>query len=96
MARIALHPQVAMAVDAADYRLEEIDVPPRCAGAGQTIDDVRGASLIVGVRRPDGQLETQPPLSTVLEPGDKLLALGTPEAIERLEELFQPVGATAT
>jgi voltage-gated potassium channel len=96
MARVALHPQVAMAVAAADYRMEEIDVPTRCAGAGQTIDHVRGASLIVAVRRPDGELETQPGLDTVLEPGDKLLALGTPDAIERLEGIFQPLGAQAT
>ena len=96
MARVALHPQVSMAVAAADYRMEEIDVPPSCQGAGQTIDDVRGGSLIVAVRRPDGRLEPQPPLSTVLKPGDKLLALGTPAAIERLEELFQPVGVQAT
>ncbi|HWC85929.1 MAG TPA: NAD-binding protein [Solirubrobacteraceae bacterium] len=96
MARIALHPQVAMAVAAADYRMEEIDVSPRCVGAGQTIDDVRGASLIVAVRRPDGRLEMQPELDTVLESGDKLLALGTPDAIEALEALFQPVGAQAT
>jgi voltage-gated potassium channel len=96
MARVALHPQVAMAVAAADYRMEEIDVPPRCEGAGQTIDHVRGAALIVAVRRPDGQLETQPSLGTVLEPGDKLLALGTPDAIERLEGIFQPLGAQAT
>jgi voltage-gated potassium channel len=96
MARIALHPQVAMAVAAADYRMEEIDVSPRCVGAGQTIDDVRGASLIVAVRRPDGRLEMQPELDTVLESGDKLLALGTPDAIEALETLFQPVGAQAT
>jgi voltage-gated potassium channel len=96
MARVALHPQVAMAVAAADYRMEEIDVPAHCEGAGQTIDDVRGGSLIVAVRRPDGRLEPQPPLETVLQPGDKLLALGTPDAIERLEGLFQPVGAQAT
>jgi len=96
MARVALHPQVAMAVAAADYRMEEIDVPARCEGAGQTIDHVRGAALIVAVRRPDGQLETQPALGTVLEAGDKLLALGTPDAIERLEGIFQPLGAQAT
>ena len=96
MARVALHPQVAMAVAAADYRMEEIDVPASSQGAGKTIDDVRGGSLIGAVRRPDGRLEPQPPLSTVLQPGDKLLALGTPEAIERLEGLFQPVGAQAT
>lgn len=96
MARVALHPQVATAVAASDYRMEEIDVPDHCAGAGQTIEEVRGRSLIVGVRRPDGHLEMQPALTTVLEPGDKLLALGPPDAIERLEILFQPVGAQAT
>jgi len=96
MARVALHPQVAMAVAAADYKMEEIDVPASCLGAGRTIDDVRGGSLIVAVRRPDGRLELQPPLATVLEPGDKLLALGTPDAIGRLEDLFQPVGAQAS
>jgi voltage-gated potassium channel len=96
MARIALHPQVALAVAAADYRMEEIDVPASSRGAGHTIDDVRGASLIVAVRRPDGQLQMQPPLTTVLEPGDKLLALGTPASIERLEQTFQPAAAQAT
>jgi voltage-gated potassium channel len=93
MARVALHPQVANAVAAADYRMEEIDVPATSQGAGRTIDDVRGASLIVAVRRPDGQLEPQPPLSTVLQAGDKLLALGTPDAIEQLEGVFQPDAA---
>ena len=93
MARIALHPQVSIAVAASDYRMEEIDVPASSQGAGQTIDNVRGASLIVAVRRPDGQLEPQPALETVLKPGDKLLALGTPEAIENLEGIFQPAAA---
>jgi voltage-gated potassium channel len=96
MARVALHPQVAMAVAAADYRMEEIDVPASSQGAGRTIDDVRGGSLIVAVRRPDGRLEPQPPLTTVLKPGDKLLALGTPDAIERLEAIFQPAAAQAS
>src|SRR5258708_20159194 len=39
MARVALHPQVAMAVAAADYRMEEIDVPAPCARAVPPIDD---------------------------------------------------------
>ena len=34
MARIALHPQVGGVVDVADFRMEEIEVPADCEGAG--------------------------------------------------------------
>jgi len=95
MARVALHPQVARTVEAGDYRMEEIDVPASCPGAGQTIDEVRSGSLIVAIRRPDGRLEPQPPADTVIQPGDQLLALGSPDALERLEEVFQPTGVQA-
>jgi voltage-gated potassium channel len=91
MARVALHPQVAGAVQVADYRMEEIEVSPDCEGVGRTIEDVRGTSMIVALQRPDGRLEPQPPLGTVIEPGDKLVALGPADALERLESIFQPV-----
>jgi voltage-gated potassium channel len=90
MARVALHPQVGGAVEVADYRMEEIEVSPACAGVGRTVADVRGTSMIVALRRTDGWLETQPDPATVIAAGDKLVALGTPDALERLEELFQP------
>ena len=54
MARVALHPQVGGAVQVADYRIEEIDVPESCRGVGQTIEQVRGETVIVAVRRTDG------------------------------------------
>ena len=91
MARVALHPQVGgMVAVAADYRMEEIDVPDSSPGTGRTIDDVRGASVIVAVRHPDGRLDAQPEPGTVIEAGDKVFALGTPVAIEQLESVFQP------
>jgi voltage-gated potassium channel len=91
MARIALHPQVGgVLAIAADYRMEEIDVPPVSSGTGRTIGDVRGESVIVAVRRPDGRLEEQPAPGTVIDAGDKVFALGTPGAIEQLESVFQP------
>jgi Trk K+ transport system NAD-binding subunit len=31
----------------------------------------------------------------VIQAGDRLIALGAPEALERLEGIFQPTGATA-
>jgi voltage-gated potassium channel len=93
MARVALHPQVGGAVDMADYRMEEIEVLADCAGAGRTIDDVRGGSVIVALRRDDGRLEAQPAPGTVIQPGDHVVALGTPDAIERLETVFQPASS---
>jgi voltage-gated potassium channel len=91
MARVALHPQVGGAVQVADYRMEEIEVPRACEGVGQTIEQVRGDSVIVAVRHPDGQLEPQPPPISVIAAGDMLVAIGTPGALERLETLFQPL-----
>jgi voltage-gated potassium channel len=91
MARVALHPQVGGTVEVADYRLEEIDVPDACDGVGQTVEQVRGGSVIVAVRRTDGRLEPQPAPDTVVQAGDMLVAIGTPDALEQLELMFQPV-----
>jgi voltage-gated potassium channel len=96
MARVALHPQVAGAVTVADYRMEEIEVPAACEGVGRTIDDVRGQSVIVALRRPDGRLEPQPPPQTVINSGDMLVALGAPDALEQLEGIFQPASVAST
>jgi voltage-gated potassium channel len=95
MARIALHPQIGGAVQIENYRMEEIEVCAECAGVGKKIDEVRGRSMIVALRRPDGRLEPQPPPETILGAGDMLVALGTPEALERLEDAFQPASGAA-
>jgi voltage-gated potassium channel len=95
MARVALHPQVGGAVDLADYRLEDIEVPAVCEAVGKTIEQVRGETVIVAVRRTDGRLEAQPGPETAIEAGDMIVAIGTPAALGRLESLFEtvPVGA---
>jgi voltage-gated potassium channel len=90
MARMALHPQVGAVLDFEDLRMEEIVVTPPCAAEGKTIEAVRGASVIVALRRQGGQLEAQPAPQTVIGPGDVLVALGAPAALERLETIFQP------
>jgi voltage-gated potassium channel len=95
MARVALHPQVGGAVQVADYRLEEIDVPASCEGVGKTVEQVRGESVIVAVRRTDGRLEPQPSPDSTIEAGDMLVAIGEPSALERLESAFQPVKVTS-
>jgi voltage-gated potassium channel len=91
MARVALHPQVGGALQVADYRMEEIEVPSSCDGVGKTIEHVRGDAVIVAVRHTDGRLEPQPLPDAVIESGDMLVAIGRPGALERLESLFQRV-----
>jgi voltage-gated potassium channel len=95
MARIALHPQIGGAVDVADFRVEQIEVPDACEGVGRTIGEARGQAVIVALRHGSGVLEPQPSPQAVIQAGDTLIALGTPAALERLENLFQPASVAA-
>jgi len=91
MARLALHPQLTGVADVdTEYRVEEIVVSTGCEGVNQTIGDIRGGAMIVGLRRPDGTFMPQPAAEIVLCPGDVVMALGTPRTLVRLEELFLP------
>jgi voltage-gated potassium channel len=85
MARLALHPQLSGVVDVdAQYRMEEIVVSERMIGDGQTVGDIRGGLMIVGLRR-GSDFQPQPPAETALLAGDTVIAMGTPDALERLE-----------
>jgi voltage-gated potassium channel len=90
MARFALRPQVAGAIELADYRMEEIEVSPVCEGVGRQIAEVSSGAVILAIRHPDAQLETQPPTDTVLKAGDMIIAMGPQAAVERLDRMFQP------
>jgi len=90
MARLALHPQVAGVVDVApEYRMEEIEVSKDCEGTGKRISDVRGTATIVALRRTDGKIEPQPAGDRQLAAGDVLVAMGTRDAMDRLEHIFE-------
>ncbi|MEA2144436.1 MAG: voltage-gated potassium channel [Solirubrobacteraceae bacterium] len=94
MARLALHPNVFGAREVADeYRLEEVEVSPGSPGEASTVDEVRGAALIVGVRRVDGTFHPQPPPDARLRAGDVVMAMGTPEDLARVEENLAPVAS---
>ncbi len=91
MARLALQPQVTGVVDVApEYRMEEIDVSEGCEAAGRTIGEVRGTTTVAAIRSADGKVHPQPGSHTVLQPGDVLVAMGTTEALKKLESLFVP------
>jgi voltage-gated potassium channel len=93
MARLALHPRLSGVVDVdVQYRMEEIEVDDRCEGLGQTVGDIRGGSIIVGLRR-GAEFQPQPAGETALLPGDIIIAMGTPSALERLEGLLEQRGS---
>jgi voltage-gated potassium channel len=89
MARLALHPQLSGVVDVdVEYRMEEIVVGEGCEGLGHSVDDIRGGSMIVGLRR-GSDFQPQPPAETILRPGDVIVAMGTARALSRLEGLLE-------
>jgi len=89
MARLALHPQLSGVVDVdAEYRMEEILVGAGSDGVGQHVDDIRGGSMIVGLRR-GSDFQPQPAAETMLLDGDVIVAMGTPTALDRLEGLLE-------
>lgn len=93
MTRFALHPQVSGVVDVApEYRMEEIEVMFGCEGEGKTLEEVRGSSVIVALRHPDGSVQPQPAGDAMLACGDVLVAMGETGALARLENLLAPVG----
>jgi voltage-gated potassium channel len=95
MARLALHPQVTGTQQVnTEYRMEEIEVVAGCAGAGRSVADVRGGAFIVGVRHADGSFQPMPAADTTLGAGDVVMALGTPNTLDRLEALFVSARAT--
>jgi voltage-gated potassium channel len=68
--------------------MEEIEVVAGCDGAGRTIGDVRGGAFIVGLRHADGSFLPVPAAEVALGAGDVVMALGTPNTLDRLETLF--------
>jgi voltage-gated potassium channel len=93
MARLALHRQLSGVVDVdAEYLMEEIEVARECRGVGKTVGDIRGGSIIVGLRRGD-EFHPQPAGETALQASDVIVAIGTPPALGRLEGLLEEPGS---
>ncbi len=89
MARLALHRQLSGVVDVdAQYRMEEIEVGESCEALGKTVGDIRGGSIIVGLRHGE-DFRPQPAGDTTLQGGDVIVAIGTAPALERLESLLE-------
>jgi voltage-gated potassium channel len=105
LANLVLKPQVTAFLDVVtsatgpDFQLEEIEVRETCPAAGRTIRDLRvrdeTGAIIIGLRKPDGTFDATPEPDAVIDVGDVLIGVGTPDEIRRLEEMFAPREALA-
>jgi voltage-gated potassium channel len=105
MANLVLKPQVTAFLDVVttaegdDFLLEEIEVKESCARAGRTIRDLRvrdeTGAIIVAIRKRDGTFDTTPSPDELVEAGDVLIGVGTPQEIRKLEDFFAPREAVA-
>ncbi len=100
MANLMTKPQVTAFVNVLtsaqepNLSFEELEVRSTCDAVGLTIGELevarRTGAYIVAVRKPAGGLELRPSKETVLEQGDVIVGIGSPDEIRRLEELFAP------
>lgn len=105
MANLVLKPQVTAFLDVVttatgpDLQLAEIEVRETCPAAGRTIRELRirheTGAIVVALRKPDGTFDTTPEPDTPLAVGDVLIGVGSPDEIEKLEDLFAPREAVA-
>jgi voltage-gated potassium channel len=104
MAKLVLKPQVAAFLDVVsqsgnpEMRFEEIRVTVESGQAGKSIRDLRvreaTGAMIIALRTHEGSFDTTPSPDVVLDVDDVLIAVGTPDELRKLEELFGPAEAT--
>ena len=98
MANLVLKPEVTAFLDVVttaagpELQLAEVAVDSASTAAGRTIRELRirheTGALVVALRKPDGSFDTTPEPDTAIEVGDVLIAVGSPEEIRLIEEMF--------
>jgi len=96
IAQTALRPAVVDFVELAtsseniDLAMEEITIAASSPLASRTILDAnlrqRYGVIVVGIQRQDGSMDFNPEPETAIRAGDKLVVLGRPESLRRLED----------
>ena len=95
IAQTALRPAVvdfmelATSSDNLELAMEQITVVAQSALANRSIVEAnlrqRYGVIVVGIQREDSRMEFNPEPDTAIRPGDKLVVLGRPESLKRLE-----------
>ena len=100
MASLAIRPQVGAFLDIVTtatgpgLQFEEIEVTLASEQSGRTIRDLRirdtTGAIIVALRKVDGTFDATPEPDALIDVGDVLIAVGAPDELRRLEEMFAP------
>jgi len=81
--------ELATSSDNLDLAMEEITIAASSALASQSILDAnlrqRYGVIVIGIQRQDRSMEFNPEPDTAIRGGDKLVVLGRPESLRRLE-----------
>lgn len=95
IAQTALRPSVvdfvelATSADSLELAIEEISVLPTSRLANRSLVEAkvreRFGVIVVGIERRDRRLEFNPEADTLIESGDKLIVIGRPDPLKRLE-----------
>jgi len=95
MAQTALRPAVvdfialATSSESVELALEEIAVAPASTLADRSLVEAnlrqRFSVIVIGIQRQDGRMEFNPEPETSIRSGDKLVVLGRPDSLKRLE-----------
>jgi voltage-gated potassium channel len=95
MAQTALRPAVvdfialATSSDSVELALEEIAVAPASALAERSLVDAnlrqRFSVIVIGIQHQDGRMEFNPEPESAIRSGDRLVVLGRPDSLKRLE-----------
>jgi voltage-gated potassium channel len=95
IAQTALRPAVvdfvelATSADNIELAMEEITIALKSPFSNLSIVDAnlrqRYGVIVIGIRRHDRRMEFNPEPDTRIEPGDKLVVLGRPDSLKRLE-----------
>ena len=95
IAQTALRPAVvdfmelATSSDNLELAMEQITITARSALSNRSIVEAslrqRYGIIVVGIQREDSRMEFNPEPDTAIRPGDKLVVLGRPESLKRLD-----------
>lgn len=102
MAMMAIQPELAQVFDvvvsgtALEFRVEELDIDPECSMAGKTIGEsgIRQdtGALILAIERSKDEVLVNPGPNVPLNPGERLVVVGTKEQVDKAAELLKATG----
>lgn len=78
--------------DSLEYRLEEVEIGPDSSLVGKRIGEVdirrKTGAVVLAIRKPTGEFNTNPASETIFEVGDRLVILGTRTQLDTLQQLI--------